>query len=187
MSRFLDSCQQLSHIDTKAIADISEKLQNKDLQKGNFLLKEGQICENLYFIDSGLVKMYSMHNDKEFIMRFFPEDSFFTQLKSFNFKKTSDYSLIALEITSVTYLTYQDLQILCSKYHCVESFYRNLLSLATSKLMDRISEMLEENPAQRYNSFVTDNSDILQRISLGDLARYIGISQVSLSRIRSRK
>ena len=54
-------------------------------------------------------------------------------------------------------------------------------------MMGRISEMLEENATERYNHFVTHNSDLLPRISLGELAGYLGITQVSLSRIRAQK
>jgi hypothetical protein len=53
--------------------------------------------------------------------------------------------------------------------------------------MERISEMLEENAKERYNNFVNDYPTLLQRISLGELANYIGITQVSLSRIRAGK
>jgi len=53
--------------------------------------------------------------------------------------------------------------------------------------MKRISEMLEENATERYNHFVKENNQFLQRISLGDLANYLGITQVSLSRIRVKK
>jgi hypothetical protein len=53
-------------------------------------------------------------------------------------------------------------------------------------MMKRISEMLEENATERYLHFVKENPDTLQRISLGDLASYLGITQVSLSRIRAK-
>lgn len=53
--------------------------------------------------------------------------------------------------------------------------------------MERISEMLEENAKERYANFVRDYPTLLQRISLGDLANYIGITQVSLSRIRAAR
>jgi DNA-binding Xre family transcriptional regulator len=49
----------------------------------------------------------------------------------------------------------------------------------------RISEMLEENATKRYNQFMKENKAIAQRISLGDLASYLGITQQSLSRIRA--
>jgi hypothetical protein len=52
-------------------------------------------------------------------------------------------------------------------------------------MMKRISEMLEENATTRYRLFVQERGPMLQRISLGDLAAYLGITQVSLSRIRA--
>ena len=54
-------------------------------------------------------------------------------------------------------------------------------------MMKRISEMLEENGTEHYIKFVEENNQLLQRISLGDLASYLGITQVSLSRIRAKK
>jgi len=47
--------------------------------------------------------------------------------------------------------------------------------------------MLEENATTRYNNFLKENNSLLQRISLGDLANYLGITQVSLSRIRASR
>jgi hypothetical protein len=47
--------------------------------------------------------------------------------------------------------------------------------------------MLEDDATERYNGFIKDNNHLLQRISLGDIASYLGISQVSLSRIRAKK
>jgi CRP-like cAMP-binding protein len=69
----------------------------------------------------------------------------------------------------------------------METFYRKLVSVATTRMMRRISEMLEDNARERYNQFVAENSQILQRISLGDLAKYLGITQQSLSRIRAAR
>ena len=53
--------------------------------------------------------------------------------------------------------------------------------------MSRISEFLEYDAKKRYSNFLQHSSDLLQRISLGDLADYLGITQVSLSRIRGQK
>jgi hypothetical protein len=54
-------------------------------------------------------------------------------------------------------------------------------------MMKRITGMLEENATERYDLFVKENKSILQRINLGDLAQYLGITQQSLSRIRAQK
>jgi CRP-like cAMP-binding protein len=49
----------------------------------------------------------------------------------------------------------------------------------------RICEMLEANAAERYQQFVEVHESIMQRVSLGDIANYLGITQQSLSRIRA--
>lgn len=53
-------------------------------------------------------------------------------------------------------------------------------------LTRRVSDMLEEDATAHYHSFVKENQSLLQRVSLGDVASYLGISQVTLSRIRAK-
>ena len=52
--------------------------------------------------------------------------------------------------------------------------------------LKRIKEMFDADATELYKSFVKENKHLLQRISLGDTASYLGISQVSLSRIRAK-
>jgi CRP-like cAMP-binding protein len=111
----------------------------------------------------------------------------FSVLDSFTSQTPSLYNVIALEDTELTYITQIELELLCRKHHCIETAFRKLLSFAVTVMMKRVSEMLEENATERYNNFLSENGHLLNRISLGDLANYLGISQVSLSRIRSKK
>jgi hypothetical protein len=53
--------------------------------------------------------------------------------------------------------------------------------------LNRIKEMFNNDATELYLSFTKNNQHLLQRISLGDIASYICISQVTLSRIRARK
>jgi CRP-like cAMP-binding protein len=135
----------------------------------------------------GLAKTYFNTGEKEFIMRFFCEREMFTVLDSFITQQPSTYYIKALEATEVSFIGQKELEELCWKHHCIETFYRKLVSIAVVNMMKRISEMLEENASTRYAHFLKDNGYLLQRISLGDLASYLGITQVSLSRIRAQK
>ena len=187
MSNFTEFSNRLSELDNEASADLTNVLKTKTYNKGDYLLKRGQICRQLFFIDKGITKTFFYKNDKEFIMRFFTENAMFTVLDSFLYQIPSNYMIMALEPATVTYLLQSDMETLCKKHHAIETFFRKLLSVASLNMMKRISEMLEENPAERYTNFMKEHSSLLQRISLGDLASYIGITQVSLSRIRARK
>ncbi len=54
-------------------------------------------------------------------------------------------------------------------------------------MMHRVSERLDSDAKQRYKNFLHQYPDLIQRISLGNLSNYLGITQVSLSRIRAEK
>ena len=187
MTEFVSAFNRLSVLSNEASEDLLDCLSAKSFNKGDLLLKNGQVCKNLYFISEGLTKTFFAKEDKEFIMRFFPEHTLFTVVDSFVSQIPSSYEVMALEKTTVIYITHTDLEALCRKHHSIETAYRKLLSIATINMMKRISEMLEENATERYNHFLKDHGLLLQRISLGDLANYLGITQVSLSRIRANK
>jgi CRP-like cAMP-binding protein len=111
----------------------------------------------------------------------------FTVLDSFVTRQPSAYSIEVLEPTELTYLDHSDLEKLCAQYHSMETFYRKLVSNAAVNMMDRISGSLEEKAQVAYHKFLKEHRKLVQRISLADLASYLGITQVSLSRIRGMK
>ena len=69
----------------------------------------------------------------------------------------------------------------------METLFRKLVSVANWKMTKRIREMLESDATSRYKLFIKENNDIVQRLSMGDVAKYLGITQQSLSRIRAAK
>lgn len=187
MNEFIRYCNQLSTLDNVASDELFDKLKTKTFQKGDYLLNDGNVCRYLYFIDKGLTKTFFYRDGKEFIMRFFLENMMFTVVDSYITQTPSTFMILALEPTTVTCIRQDELEDLCKKHHCIETFFRKLVSFSSINMMKRISEMLEENASEAYNHFVKENYSLLQRISLGDLASYIGITQVSLSRIRAKK
>ena len=184
---FVQFSNRLSLLNKEATNDLLNQLKAKTFQKGDYLLENGRVCKHIYFIDKGLVKTFFYNDGKEFIMRFFPENIMFTVLDSYLTQTPSKFMIMALEPTTVTYILHDHLEELCAKHHCIETFFRKLVSFAALNMMKRISEMLEENATERYTHFIHENHSLLQRISLGDLACYLGITQVSLSRIRAKK
>lgn len=187
MRDILPYINQLSKLNETATEDLVKDLQTKIFLKGEYLLNSGKVCQHLFFMNEGLTKSFFYREDKEFIMRFFQENLMFSVFDSFLTKKPSKYAIMALEITTVTSISHDTIMALCHKHHCMETFFRKLISIAAIKMTKRISEMLEENASEAYNQFILENGALLQRVSLGDLAKYLGITQQSLSRIRAQK
>jgi CRP-like cAMP-binding protein len=187
MADFIQYFMAFSELDEAAVNALLQNVTTKSFDKGTYLLKEGDVCKHLYFINEGLVKSSFYKGDKEFIMRFFPENILFSLFDSYFPQTPSRCMITALENTTVTRINYHAMETLCQKHHCIETFFRKLVAVASAKMMKRISEMLEENATERYNLFLQENSAIIQRINLGDLAKYLGIAQQSLSRIRATR
>jgi len=187
MTKIIQFCNRISQLDARASEDFLKIFRTKIFQKGDYILKADEICKHLYFIDEGLTKLFFFKEDKEFIMTFFREDMMFTELSGYLTQRHSKYMILALEATTVQFAHQEEIEKLCKRHHCIETLFRRQFSMASLNMMKRITEMLEENATTRYNNFLKENNSLLQRISLGDLANYLGITQVSLSRIRASR
>lgn len=187
MSDFIKYVNKVSPLSKEAEEDLFTRLKSKYFHKGQVINKEGQICKNLFFIDKGLVKHYYHHKDRVFILRFFSESNFFSVLDSFANQTPSQFITIALEDTETICIDYADFTELCRKHHSFETFSRKLFTMAAVVNLKRIKEMFDADATELYKEFINENHHLLQRISLGDTASYLGISQVTLSRIRAKK
>ena len=184
---FINYLNQVSPLSKEAEEDILPRIKTKSFKKGQVINSEGQICKNLFYIDKGLVKHYYYHKDRVFILRFFSETNFFTVLDSFANQTPSKFITITLEDTETSTIDYADFEELCKKHHSFETFSRKLYTMAAVVNLKRIKEMFDADASELYKEFINENQHLLQRISLGDTASYLGISQVTLSRIRAKK
>lgn len=168
----------------ESVDKITSCCSDRTCEKGDTLVNTGSYCTHLFFITHGLVKLSFEADDGEFIMRFFQENILFTELESLTTGKPSNYQVVALEDLKYSVIPYPDFEQLCREDSNIALFYRKFLTRAHINMMNRISEMLESDAKTRYNNFIQLNGELVNRIKLGDLSRYLGINQVTLSRIR---
>ncbi len=187
MNEFIIQANLISSLSNEAKDELYNNLKEKEFEKGEMINQKGKISRRLYFIKSGLLKHYYYHNGNQHILKFFCDNSFVTISDSFLKNIPADYSTIALENTTIIYLEFNKLESLCAKHHSFESFIRIIISNMAIMSIDRLKTMLHANATERYHKFISEYAPLQQRISLGDTASFLGMSQVSLSRIRSKK
>lgn len=187
MNNFINSCKLISPLSDELSEVISQRLKIINASKGTEICKQGHVNMSLYHINNGIVKHFYIRNNKPLILQFFVESNFFMVLDSFLSHTPSEFSTVAIEETEISYLSYSDIEYLASKYHQFETLLRKLISKATLGTYSRFKEIFEQDATSLYNTFLQNNPNLINRLSLGDLAAYFGISQVSLSRIRSKK
>ncbi|WP_052705158.1 Crp/Fnr family transcriptional regulator [Flavobacterium sp. 316] len=187
MNELIEFCNKISILDEISSADLNSILKTKSVKKNEYLADSNSHSKELFFIKKGIVKLCFNGNGKEFIMRFFEENILFADIESYVHKKHSKYEIVAIEDTEYYSFSFLEFEQLCLKHHRLETFFRKFMTIANLNMMKRISEILEEDATKRYSNFRAQNPKLLERISLGDLANYLGITQVSLSRIRAIK
>ncbi|MEO7215685.1 Crp/Fnr family transcriptional regulator [Mucilaginibacter sp.] len=187
MKDFINQFQEFSQLDDAAKLDMITVSRLQHFKKGEVILPVGNVCRHLYFVNQGLVKIFSVKSGKEFIMRFFSESQIFAVFDSFLTKTPANFTIIALEDSLVTMISHTEMEALSRKHHTVEFFFRKLISDTSVRKTKRIHEILGEDSTWRYQNFMKENKHIVHRISLGDVSKFLGITQQSLSRIRSQK
>ena len=147
------------------------------------------MCKELGFILAGSVRLYHLKDGEEITEYFCQEHEFISSYKSFLKQLPSVPSIQALEDLLLITLKHQALTQLYDNPiigHKMERFGRRIAEELISCYEDRVLAFVTKSPEERYTSIIRCNPSMLQHIPQRYLANYLGITAVSLSRIRKR-
>ncbi len=159
----------------------------KELTKKSYILKQGQVCRNLYFIEKGLVRCFYIKDDKEVCSWFMKEGDLIISVESF-FKQVISYENIqAIEDCLVYYIDYKDLQYMYR--HFIDSNF--LARVVTEKYYmlseQRLFSIRMQRAQERYQYLIDNFPELIQRVPSKYIASYLSITEETLSRIRGKK
>ena len=167
-----------------AIAEISSMVtikKNKDLQP------IGHTCKTIYFIKRGIARIYYFKDGIDITERFFFEDSIIARVESLFTGKPSRKAIQALEDAETIAINASQLFKLYDSFPEIERLFRKIFEAAYVETVNRI-EGIQFHPAEeRYNALLNEAPNVLMRVPLKYVASYLGITQVSLSRIRGHR
>ena len=155
------------------------------IKKGDFLLRENEVCQHTFFVEKGLLKQYSVDSKgKEHILQFAPENWFMTDRESVFFKRPSQYYIQALEDSEVLMLDEMFFTQLSLSNKSFLEFNTRLLHNHIRHLQKRITLLQSASAEERYLDFIQIYPDILLRVPQTLVASYLGITPEGLSRVR---
>lgn len=164
----------------------SSLLEVKVFKKKTMLLSEGTICKEVFFVNSGLLRIYFVDNNgEEKTFHFALEKTFATDYKSFLKGIPSNYSIQAMEDTEVLVMSLEMVQNGYSKLRFGEKLGRRIAEDYFCMFNDKIQAIYTQTPLERYNSLTASFPNIFQRVSQHLIASYLNISSVHLSRLKN--
>lgn len=162
-------------------------LQKKTIKKQQHILKEGEICKDIFFLINGFVRMYYIDFDgSEINYRFTDKSNFFVDFQSFLTQKPSRYYWQAMQDSEVFTFPYKDVQQLYNTSSAWNNFGRLMAEHVYLQLNERVDMLLFMKPEERYIYLINNYPDLLNQVSQFHLSSYLGIKPESLSRLRKR-
>lgn len=151
------------------------------------LLEEGKIADRLYFIRKGCLRLFFYKEGKDITFQFFFEGDFVASFDSLYKQQPSLFSLESIEPTEVLTIKRMDFYNLLEQIPSLRKDYEEKLIERFHVYQQLFLSHIKNTPQQRYEELLKEHPDIIQRIPQHYIASYLGITPVSLSRIRNRR
>lgn len=164
---------------------IAESMQTNVFKKGDYILKEGQISVNTYFVLEGCIREYILSNGEEKTTNFFTEEQWAISLNNLS-KGSANHNWVCIEETIVVVGNEQQAQKLFKRFPRFETISRVIMEVAFAEQKEALASYYTDSPEQRYLNLLKSRPKLVQRIPQYYLASYIGVKPESLSRIRKR-
>ena len=167
--------------------DILRTAKSISFEKKEIIFEEGSKDTQVYFLHKGLVRMYHIkENGEEITFSLIPEHNVVANFDFIATEKPSKFYYETLENCSFFRIDYQVLDSILSENAKLEANRKYFLRRIIFNVKERLETFILMNPEERYLKFITDFPDLTNRVPDKYIANVLGITAVSLSRIRKR-
>ena len=167
---------------------VSDCFKSKFAKRNEILVPNGKVARHIYFVAKGCLRIFLINEDGSESTRFLIfEGHIGTAFPSFILGEPSAASVQALEASELLALSYTDRQMLLQKVPGWETMERINLELDYIASIKRIESFITMDSKARYKILMDNDPEIIQKIPAKIIADYLGISQETLSRLKSKK
>jgi CRP-like cAMP-binding protein len=157
------------------------------IRKKEKWLREGDVCKQVAFIKSGCLRSYSVDaSGTAHVVQLAMPSHWLADLYSFLNQTPSTLYIEAIEDSEILLLHHTKMEELYKQVPRLERYFRILFQNAYIHAQQRLNATLSVSAEDRYKKLVADHPEILQKVPLGYIASYLGITPESLSRIRKK-
>jgi len=177
--------QQFKPIGIDDIAIIEKAFVRKDFKENGQLFSPGGICRELFFICCGVLRIQVLNEKGNSVTHYFlKENQFCTILNSFTNQVPAEESIEAACNAEVLAINHDSLLKLYEQVPYLKTLIDNVIQQGLIDKINTRNAYLGHGSLERYRLFIARQPEVASRVSMGDIASYLGITPQSLSRIR---
>ncbi len=169
--------------DTEALEEICNKFRKRYIKKNDFILREGEVCNDLIFVQKGCLRLYYIHDDVEISVWFAMKYSSAIEIYSYISGTPTKNYLQAIEDSEILYLPKQEVDKFYKDYPQMQEMMRKFWEDVILHLLERFTALQRDTAEERYLDLL-NKPEYLQAIPQKYLASFIGVTPTSLSRIK---
>ena len=178
----------IENLDTQTQIALDKITTRKRFTKGEFLLRQDEICRQSFFIERGIVrKFYLTKEGKEITTELCFADDLAVSFQSYTLQTPSLEFIQALENTEVTATDYNSFQQIKTDFPKLLELDLMMTEYYAMWLEERLQRFHTLDATRRYQKLVAEQPHFIRQIQLTHIASYLGISLETLSRIRAKK
>lgn len=156
------------------------------VKKGRFLLKSGDSCQHVYFINRGLLRGFVNANGREITTWINAEHALVSSISGLTHQQHTFENIEVLETVDLLSLHFNDLTKMYRRFPAFNRNIRLLLQQYYADAEDLVILLRLPNAMEKYNYFLQTSPHLANRVALKYIASYLGIEQETLSRLRQR-
>jgi len=184
---YRNQLSKLFPLDDENLEGLLDAVSFREIPSGTVLLSEGEVATKLLIVIKGCLRQYFIKEDgKEITFQFFVEDQVVASFESATSGTPSRLYIEAIEDSIIGFIPMKSLKGMLGKSSSTMDGFNKFLMRRLIYYMNRCSSYILDNPERRYQRLVEENPDLVARLPKQYIASYLGITPVSLSRIRSR-
>ena len=177
----------LENLINTAIQEFQSITTLQKVKRGQILNKEEETNLNLYLVKEGLLRSFYFIDGKDITVHFALEYSIIGAVDSITTRKKSIYNIEALEDSIVYKMNYLELENYLDQYPRLERIARQISQHLYFDLVQRVNDLTFLSAKEKYNKLLLKHPAIIQRVNLGHIASFLGITIETLSRVRAQR
>ncbi len=181
---FITYLKRKLSIDSNTEFELMRILNKKIYRRGDIVRKIDSSNENIYFVETGYARVYYVKGNKDITFYFLGENSFSLPVDTVFFDTISRYGIQAeTEIVVVSFNLKEFLKIFEDNSK-IDKLLQHEMVCFIKLISDKLFSIQLQTAQERYDTMINTYPEIMQNVSLGHIASYLGITQETLSRVR---
>lgn len=169
------------------VQDIFNDTAKKDFNSSEYLIQQDSLKDEIFLVTKGLVRVFILDaKGDDITINLFSEYQIVANMDKILFDKPSRFYYQAVEPTTTLSMSHSKLEKLMSQNSKLEQHRKFVFQSILKDARARVESFILDSPEERYSKFIASNPDINERVPDRYIAHTLGVTPVSLSRIRKR-